>query len=121
MKNYAIQQAEASSDGNNIQNTYSNTYGNTRFDEPDNNLGKMDNIFGEVTRRRKRRNIVEPWSDSGDLDEKIRTMLYPGEKRHIDLLSISVHNNDPAHCWHSGFSQTHKIGNIGIIANFVFP
>ena len=22
---------------------------------------------------------------------------------------------------HSGFSRTHKIGNIGIIANFVFP
>ena len=24
-------------------------------------------------------------------------------------------------CEHSWFSQTHKIGNIGIIANFVFP
>ena len=23
--------------------------------------------------------------------------------------------------WHSGFSQTHKIGNIGINANLVFP
>ena len=22
---------------------------------------------------------------------------------------------------HSGFSQTHKIGNIGIISNFLFP
>ena len=24
-------------------------------------------------------------------------------------------------CFHSSFSQTHKVGNVGIIANFVFP
>ena len=60
----------------------------------------MGNIFGEVTRRRKRRNIVESWSDSGDLDENIRTMLYPGERRHIDLLNVLVRNNDQAHWWH---------------------
>ena len=63
-------------------------------------LGKWATFFGEVTRRRKRRNIVEPWSDSGDLDENIRTMLYPGERRHIDLLNVLVRNNDPAHWWH---------------------
>ena len=49
-------------------------------------------------------------------------VLFVTEHFNIDVNSVHSnrpgYNRDPVH---SGFSQTHKIGNIGIIVNFEFP